>query len=568
MASFHENENQNHGIPTRAERILACISSIEGSYLDQGFFLNSDLEFCEVNGIHGWFNTSENKIESGQLLMAMPKELVLTPKHPFVRRNLNGGDGRETLASVLKKIVTIFRRAPLHGRVSWNLLDVQMQVLVMYVGSQAFKPATNQDPFRYYVLTWPVEEALLPWNWVGPAREILQGSLTGEWIDKMEEMSDLVFEKIIEPVINTLHPESQADFSMGSMSLKETFQYACSVFASRSHLKSNMIPLLDLINGISEGHSTVNCKYTLMASTPQYRDATVHAVHAIKDIGPGQEVIISYGALTTGNIFMKYGVVPKALFWERNTHDEVVLGAPMTLLPPRSDKLRWRALNSWDYTIEDCEKDIQEFGLIDRFCLKKEHVDMLISGQEPEELKILRQLMGLLTFDEETLKQCMKLQLVKAAFYPNGLVDKVYLDLIDAQLQSFSTSLQSCQQDFERSSNRSLSRQESNAILCCVVERELLYELRWAVHLRYTPNWEDLMKAGGYINGMSCFRCGRTLNLKRCGRCQMVSYCGAQCQRAHWKKHKPLCLPQPEWLATGTTSQEELIAKIKNDMSI
>lgn len=36
-----------------------------------------------------------------------------------------------------------------------------------------------------------------------------------------------------------------------------------------------------------------------------------------------------------------------------------------------------------------------------------------------------------------------------------------------------------------------------------------------------------------------------------CGSCLMVLYCGSQCQKAHWTKHKPDCksdLLKPTWL--------------------
>ncbi|KAK6855030.1 hypothetical protein PG990_008678 [Apiospora arundinis] len=48
----------------------------------------------------------------------------------------------------------------------------------------------------------------------------------------------------------------------------------------------------------------------------------------------------------------------------------------------------------------------------------------------------------------------------------------------------------------------------------------------------------------------SCFTCGKVEAdsgkvLLRCSRCQGAYYCDTECQRAHWKAHKPACI-EPE----------------------
>lgn len=39
-----------------------------------------------------------------------------------------------------------------------------------------------------------------------------------------------------------------------------------------------------------------------------------------------------------------------------------------------------------------------------------------------------------------------------------------------------------------------------------------------------------------------CANCLKAeVKLKVCGSCKKVNYCSAQCQKSHWKKHKPTC---------------------------
>ena len=46
----------------------------------------------------------------------------------------------------------------------------------------------------------------------------------------------------------------------------------------------------------------------------------------------------------------------------------------------------------------------------------------------------------------------------------------------------------------------------------------------------------------------ACANCGKTRRwdkvdkpLSKCARCKSVAYCGAACQKAHWKAHKAAC---------------------------
>ena len=41
----------------------------------------------------------------------------------------------------------------------------------------------------------------------------------------------------------------------------------------------------------------------------------------------------------------------------------------------------------------------------------------------------------------------------------------------------------------------------------------------------------------------SCYACDKEGNMKRCSRCQHAFYCSKSCQKRHWKRHKPNCIP-------------------------
>ena len=48
-----------------------------------------------------------------------------------------------------------------------------------------------------------------------------------------------------------------------------------------------------------------------------------------------------------------------------------------------------------------------------------------------------------------------------------------------------------------------------------------------------------------WVDFFTCFLCGkegRSPPLRRCSQCEIAYYCSKTCQRAHWKKHKAVCI--------------------------
>ena len=49
-------------------------------------------------------------------------------------------------------------------------------------------------------------------------------------------------------------------------------------------------------------------------------------------------------------------------------------------------------------------------------------------------------------------------------------------------------------------------------------------------------------KKPDWITVYRCFHCGKHgHNLPRCRQCAQTYYCDSDCQRKHWRKHKPVC---------------------------
>merc|ERR1712139_113193 len=59
-----------------------------------------------------------------------------------------------------------------------------------------------------------------------------------------------------------------------------------------------------------------------------------------------------------------------------------------------------------------------------------------------------------------------------------------------------------------------------------------------------------------WVDVQMCFHCGKHgHNLPKCRQCSQAFYCNVECQRAHWKKHKPVCIATVAAMARDATRQ-------------
>ena len=71
-----------------------------------------------------------------------------------------------------------------------------------------------------------------------------------------------------------------------------------------------------------------------------------------------------------------------------------------------------------------------------------------------------------------------------------------------------------------------------------------------------TKKHGNLEKKTLWVTVFKCFQCGKHGHkLPKCTQCSQAYYCNADCQRKHWKTHKPVCRAAVAALAQRATRE-------------
>ena len=71
-----------------------------------------------------------------------------------------------------------------------------------------------------------------------------------------------------------------------------------------------------------------------------------------------------------------------------------------------------------------------------------------------------------------------------------------------------------------------------------------------------TKKKKNMNQKSLWVTIFKCFQCGKSGHkLPKCTQCSQAYYCNADCQRKHWKKHKPVCRAAVAALARRATRE-------------
>jgi hypothetical protein len=496
-------------------------------------------------------------VESGTILLTVPGSERITVNTIAQEAANHWESNKGTIQDMFQ---TLTEKAEEHiKKIQISSADLLCAVAIMYA-------LANETRFDAFIKTWPSREVVME-ELISPDEEALRGTWTEQCIRESAKgreffVNDVLIPTLVKYEVAHLFTKQSTD------ELAEDFEYAFAIahfrgFAGAAgNISGEVPPLLDLFSGLPEGSQGINVRTELYMKE---NETLYSIVAATRNLEPGEELFISYGACPPSTFLCKYGSIPDAYLKEHLMADMIKLQLPSDLLPDLKDSDRVEALSRGDFPITEDEltpiflspEDLASYriglnGLGD--------TAPSIKSNEPEEIRTLRQYIILSRVGDDNLIQAnLATGRVKGGVDPVEIA-KYLLRTIDYNLEQLATQ-KTNKEELDLLKDTNLTDKEKTCVKARILGRDALAQWRHVICRHYgifssaddneeqRSMFDETLVAfpdPECLHGGGCSVCGRTIGVRSCARCSQVSYCGRDHQVLHWPVHKSKCTPAKE----------------------
>lgn len=450
--------------------------------------------------------------------------------------------------------------------------------------------------FKLYWKTIPEKMNTVLYDWADEELIHLKASSLRACIPDMKRFGKEIYQQVVKPFT-----DKYSSIFGNNLTFKQFIQIS-GVIWSRSFGESGLLPVIDLINGIT--NSRHNCELEgiiIPSSRGEYHPT--HVVESTTDINAGDEILLEYAQCGNGDYLLAYNHIPmdRGVVLDNEKTDITLFmakffNAQLMLLHRNSPGLRKKKMK---FMYENLE-------LPDTMVLSAEEIKA-----EPTIVRSIRQMLLFLLLDETQTRQTLATTRIKGQYNVDDLVE-LFLVMIESNLgvpnvreldnklkqiaaapvlvstakhnqDSTKVNGDNSKRDGDnKSTDNDLETKgtdgedvveyddmvdhydrEQSAIFLLFSEwlaTETLIELfietlppnqhfaawdKMRSHLVsdklakiYNRHEKAMKERNMTLIPNCCMWCGSTGRLSTCSRCKQAFYCSGDCQKRHWKYHK------------------------------
>lgn len=539
----------------RERAVVSLVEFLKKKYPKKGFSISNNVEFV-VTEECAMAAKAISSIKKDDILLVIPESSRLSLAIQ--------GDFNDEVKRILKRIdrdLERFKEQP-----SFETCEISVAILVMLAA--AIDEETEGSSLRsLQAATWPsIEDVqaqdLAPYWKEEQVNDVLPYSIVSELSKGRRSHLSSVFSEVIYPntlknpdkFINREIKKDEKNNDTQEEKLRKSFYYAFSICFSRAHEKHEgpeIIPLVDLFNGMDEEICSEGINVKLARGFWPFLHGSIYrndfnlkcsAVYASRNIEAGEELIISYGDITASQFLAKYGSVPMKFIESPKIRDTVSVYCPPDIIPPRSDKLRMKALEEINgFPLEEFRSQRMPLAYFEPHTLMMyQHY-----GQEDEQLKMMRQFLILShVVPNSVVENNIRTGRLQCNDINSIDICKALCDVVDHTIHQLGGSTTS-HEDMSEANKLGTPTWKVAMLRTRISQRETLLVWRNLFLKNYglldCPYPVIPLNPCQSRSRGSCLICGKTYPIKVCTRCKSVWYCSREHQKTDWKKHKLEC---------------------------